>query len=146
MKKILLGICLLVTTNLVYSQLTPEQEKLYKDVLAISEKRSATLILGDYKDLGDFFDEHAIVILSHRKNKFNLKQFQESMAQKKIAYDTIYDLSVKPQFYNDNKICILTIERKVVYKYPTLIFNINVSEVFYLNDKNQWIIMYYHAQ
>ncbi len=146
MKKILLGICLLVTTNLVFSQLTSEQEKLYKDVLAVSEKRSAALIHGNHNDLGEFFDKNAIVILAHRNRKFNLEQFKDSMEQKKIAYDTIYDLSVKPQFYNDNKICILTIERKVVYKYPKLMFNINVTEVFYLNDKNQWIVMYYHGK
>ncbi len=145
MKKILLGFFLLITTNIIFCQLTSEQEKLYREVLKVNKKIFSAMIQGSHTEFDQFFDKNIIILQDHRNRKFNLNQFKDSISQKKLVYDTIYDLKVTPQFYNNNKICVLIGDRRIVYKYPKLDSKITFSEAFYLDDKNQWKIFYFHA-
>ena len=146
MKKILIALSLIMTTTFVFGQLTTEQEKLYKEVVEASQKRFIAIIKGNHKELNRFFHDSIIMILSHRKQKYTLKQYQDSMAYKILEYDTVHNLSDNPQFYNNNKICILTGERRIKYKrHPKLSLKFTFSEVFYLDENNQWKLIYLYA-
>ena len=147
MKKILLGICLLITTNLVFSQLTPEQEKLYKDVLAIRAKKLHAISQEKHETLEEVFDSNVVIIRAHLNQKFNKNQLKNAFAQKQIVYDTLYDLEVIPQFYNDNKICILIGSIKYHYQKPKKqVFTTDFTDIYFLNKDNHWKNIYFHSQ
>ncbi|MCX8472280.1 MAG: hypothetical protein ORN85_01385 [Sediminibacterium sp.] len=145
MKNHVFSLLLMVICLAAKSQLSNEQEKLYNQVLETSQKRYLALIQGNHKEIDVFFDDSVIMIASHLNQKLNLNQLKNSLVQKKLLYDTLYNLNVNPHFYNNNKMCILTGERQIVYKKPKMEVKIAFSEVFYLNDKNQWKMVYYHS-
>ncbi len=147
MKNILIGICLLVTTNIAFSQLTAEQEKLFKDVLATRSKKLFALNHENHAELNMLYDSNAQIIKTHQNLKFNKKQYLQSIAENKIEYDTLYDLKLIPQFYNNNKICILTGTSTAIFKKPTSQkMTFNFSDIYFLDDNNHWRSFYYHSE
>ena len=147
MKKILLGICLLVTTNLVFSQLTPDQEKLYKEILAVRAKKVNAVIHENHLALDLYYDSNAIVIKEPLNLKLNHKDNKKTFAQNKVEYDTIIDLKITPQFFNDNRICILSGVANVLFIKPVKQAVItDFTEIYYLNNDHHWKIIYFHSQ
>ncbi len=147
MKNILIGICLLVTTNVAFSQLTSEQEKSYKNILALREKKLVALSQEKHEVLEEVYDSNVIIIRAHRNEKFNKKEFKQAIAKNQLVYDTVYDLNVSPQFYNDNKICILTGTIRFHYQKPiTQIIITDFTDIYFLNKHNHWKNIYFHSQ
>ncbi len=147
MKKILLGICLLVTTNFVFAQLTPEQEKLYKEILAVRAKKLHAISQEKHEIFQEIYDTNAIVIRAEYNKKYNHKEFKQAFAQKEYVYDTLYDLNIKPDFFNDNKLCILTGTVKSHYQKPSVqVISTEFTDIYYLNKDNHWKNIYFHSQ
>ncbi len=147
MKKILLGICLLVTTNFVFAQLTPEQEKLYKEVLAVRAKKLHAISQEKHEVFEEIYDSNVIKIRNEFNTKYNKKEIKEAFVKKHYVYDTLYDLNIKPHFYNDNKICILTGTVKSHYQKPSVqVISTEFTDIYYLNKDNNWKNIYFHSQ
>ena len=146
MKKILLGICLLLTTNFIFGQLSQEQEKLYKEVLTARDKKLYAFSHQKYAALDEVYDKNALIIKLHNNRKYSKSQLKEAISKNDILYDTVYDLSVSPHFYNNNKLCVLTGVSFVKTIKPTISkIKLQFTDIYFLDENNQWKSFYYQS-
>ncbi len=146
MKNIILIFSLFIVGLISNAQLTANQENLLKEIKAARAIKLYGLAKEKLELLDKVYDSNALIIKGHKNERYSKKNLRKVIADKVIDYDTIYDAHVSAQFYNNDKICVLTGVSKVIYKKnENKIIELNFTDIYFLDSNNQWKSFYYHS-